>query len=187
MDAEHLRLGHLIEADRPVERDAIHIAVAPAVAGEELRPGQHVAIEAKQSGEAVSVGEFVGVVDPFLAADITVRPGQRFWVYLYPGSITSLRHEWTHPAFPLAEGSAAAPGTVEASRRWLAEFAGENSIGVDELIEGMKDGDGVCFRSEGGRDEAQEKKEQLWWHVEIVTGKRFSPDHREKVWFSCGC
>lgn len=79
-----------------VGRDAIHIAVYPAVAGTELYAGQHVAIR-PEGAFVVRSDEAVGVVDPFLRE--TVLPGQRFWVLLEPRTITGLRHVWSHPAF----------------------------------------------------------------------------------------
>jgi hypothetical protein len=36
-------------------------------------------------------------VDPFLADP--VQPGQMFWLFLYPQTITGLRHVWEHLAF----------------------------------------------------------------------------------------
>jgi hypothetical protein len=94
------RLGQLVE-DGERRRDAIHIAVAPVTAVERLAPGQHVGLV--EAGNLERVGPCdrnIGVVDPFLTED--VEPGQRFWLLLYPGTITGLRHVWTHPAFTMA-------------------------------------------------------------------------------------
>lgn len=90
-------LGDLItDGDR--RRDAVHVAVAPVTAAERLAPGQHVGFV--RAGDMESVGpsdDPIGVVDPFLRTD--GRPGERFWLFVYPNTVASLRHVWTHPAF----------------------------------------------------------------------------------------
>ena len=94
------QLGRLIE-DGDRRRDAIHIAVAPVTAAERLAPGQHVGLI--QEGNLELVGpcdNCIGIVDPFLTA--VVETGERFWLFLYPGTITGLRHVWTHPTFTAA-------------------------------------------------------------------------------------
>ena len=76
-------------------RDAIHVAIVPAVAGYLLFPGQRVG--RLPDGEFGITPEPIGIVDPF--REDVVSAGESFWLCLYPGSITSLRHVWTHPAF----------------------------------------------------------------------------------------
>jgi hypothetical protein len=94
------RLGQLIE-DGDRRRDAIHIAVAPVTAAERLAPGQHVGLVEEGNLELAGPCDCnIGVVDPFLTQG--VEPGQRFWLFLYPGTISGLRHVWTHPAFTAA-------------------------------------------------------------------------------------
>ena len=94
------QLGRLIE-DGDRRRDAIHIAVAPVTATTRLTPGQPIGLVREGNSELVGpCDRNIGIVDPFLPGD--VEPGQRFWMFLYPGTITGLRHVWTHPAFTAA-------------------------------------------------------------------------------------
>jgi hypothetical protein len=93
-------LGRLIENGER-RRDAVHIAIAPATAALRLAPGQHVGLVEAGNSELVGpCDENIGIVDPFLAQE--VEPGQKFWLFLYPGTITGLRHVWSHPAFQAA-------------------------------------------------------------------------------------
>ncbi len=86
--------------DETSGRDAIHIAIAPVVAGEKLWGGTPVRVD---DGIATTNGDPFGIVDPFLTGPI--QKGERFYLCLYPGSVTSLRHVWTHPAFAPKEVS----------------------------------------------------------------------------------
>ncbi|MFK8111080.1 MAG: hypothetical protein AB8B91_02705 [Rubripirellula sp.] len=99
------KLGELIhDGDR--RRDAVHVAVIPVTAAVNLDPGEPVGLVDHDSREWVGPSdENIGIVDPFLTHQ--VKSGQRFWLFLYPNTVTSMRHAWSHPAFrplpPVAE------------------------------------------------------------------------------------
>ena len=88
------QLGSLIPHHEN-RRDAVHVAIAPVTAAESLAPGDHVGFLGQQVGKTSD--ELIGIVDPFLPRP--VASGERFWLVLYPNTITDMRHVWSHPAF----------------------------------------------------------------------------------------
>src|SRR6478736_7280535 len=119
------KLGQLITGD--AFRDVIHIAVTPIIAAHNMAPGSHVGLDA--DGKATkNPGDFIGVIDPFLKG--TVKKGKTVYLFMYPNTITGLRHEWTHPAF---ETKPAAPA-MHPSEFWLRNFADEVGADYDEMM-----------------------------------------------------
>lgn len=187
-------LGTII--DDTAKRDAIHLAVIPAVAGNRLHPGQHVEIE---DGHAIGVapGRGVGIVDPFIL--VVVEPGQHFWLVIYPRQINSLRHVWTHPAFPDEPGvsNEVPPGVMTtraatdkaASEKWLRDFcAAADCPSYEKVISAIASGNRETWDDEylhfKGSDAHGDIPPEFWDHVEVVLGHRI--ETRPK-YFSCSC
>jgi hypothetical protein len=102
MNKELPKLGQLI--DENAKRDAVHIAICPVMFDDlKAYPGDHVGIvriEHLTDGDRIWVSQKadkkIGIIDPFL--EFPVYHNQRFWMFLYPNTVTSLRHVYTHPA-----------------------------------------------------------------------------------------
>ena len=180
-------LGQLIALVHDRQRDAIHVAVAPAKAAELLLPGDHVGFLNDGTGTVGRTDSTVGVVDPFLKEP--VPPGAWFWLCLYPNSVTSLRHEWTHPAFT----GGAVPKTVvdvNPSMQWLKDYA--EAVGVsyqvlmDAAHEALAYGNHFCLPYDTP-NVVYEKKDAFWGHYEAVTGTHVHQDKKEHPVFSCAC
>lgn len=168
------------------ERDAVHVAIIPCEAGESLGPGTKVFVDRDDGGCAkrAFITPAVGVVDPFLSE--VVNRGERFWLMLFPGTITSLRHEWSHPVFPIGESDE----VVQESKAWLSELADRSNISYEELIEMAVEGEDIYLRAETPCDELRNSdsaRVEFWRNVEIVTGRWFSVDHIANAYFTCGC
>ena len=172
-DTQH-SIGKIITS--PQERDAIHIAVAPMTAAELLQPGQHVGLT--HNGAAGFSDDPIGVVDPFLRT--VVRKGAKFWLFLYPNTITSLRHEWIHPAFVAS--------AKQESERWLLDFADTWEMNYNLMFDGAVRGDYVTAGVDlHGRDELGADHDLFWHHLEVVTGRSFTDEHVAKTSWGCSC
>lgn len=178
-DTQH-SIGTILQTE--MERDAIHIAVAPVVAAEQLAPGQRVALSDDGANKVIASQAAIGIVDPFLSG--IVFPGQRFFMFLLPNTITSLRHNWTHPAFE------AAPS--RASERWMREWAMEH-MSEDYDGDGEKLNADAAYanaieaghsKSVGPHEDARVHIDDEWWsHWEAITGQRGDRDN----YFRCSC
>lgn len=192
--AEVVKLGQLVDASQ--KRDAIHIAIAPVVATERLFPSQDIGFV--EDGNVEKVGackekpsKWLGIVDPFLKGP--VFPDERFLMFLYPNTITSLRHDWTHPAFAQSEAAAPVAVALDAkaeSMKWLKGFAEHLDITYNALMEAaneyLETGDRtVQHGSEWWRDQFSGHEEEFWNHFEIVTGKKV--EERTASIFCCSC
>lgn len=180
-------IGKVLMGDK--ERDAIHIAVAPTIASCTLQPGQRVGLNDK--GEAVSVvGKNIGIVDPFLIGP--VKAGEKFWLFLYPNTVTGLRHEWSHPAYDGIEAKAR-----KESEKWLRQFAESNFTPYDaedvagydayaELLKAAEEGD-FCFSGQPDALYESGPQQEFWGHLENVRGKPFTTNHKANASFRCSC
>lgn len=180
-------IGALIEGD--ATRDAIHIAVAPVIASMRLSPGQSVALNEEGHAAANLAKNDIGIVDPFL--DGTVSKGDKFWLFLFPRTITSLHHVWEHPAFPLPKATPTPIATSEQeSEAWLRAYAKRvNTYDNDEeayrnLIEGARRHEiyyhGTDLQNAGDLEEPEE----LFKHLSVILGRPVGIADFE---YSCSC
>lgn len=182
------QFGRLVPADFPDERDAIHIATAAVFATEDLNPGDHVGFVTKDN-DKMGRSELapVGIVDPFLPKP--VKKGERFWVFLYPGTIQSLRHNWSHPSFDVRQQLIRAIEETPAKKRMKAFAASLSGGGAtfEELIDrATAYVNGGEYWSEGDRFEGQCLYGEFWDDFEELTGLKV-PEGGRYSFFSCSC
>jgi hypothetical protein len=186
-------LGSLIEGD--AERDAVHVALIPMIAGEHLSAGEKFCLKFDDRSVALrgdyrNPEEVVGVVDPFLPGFGGVEKGEKFWGMLFPQTVTGMRHHWQHPLFDKpAEEIVAETNYYEL---WLRNFCDEWNFDFDELIGAATGTSEWRFVVARGKDlhsagELGEDHALFWEHLEGYMDVKFSEDHRDGMGWSCSC
>jgi len=179
-------IGQLI--DSSAKQDAIHIAVAPVRAAEKLNPGLGISFTNDNQVDVSKSNTPIGIVDPFLIKP--VNKGEMFWMFLLPNTITSLRHQWTHPEFEESKREEVMKvldkltGVAEAER-WLENHALELGLTKERLFEYAKEwiyyGEYII---EHGKGTFEQKL--FWKNYEIA--KNIKINSNKKVnFFSCAC
>lgn len=172
-------IGKLIDQERG--KDAIHVAVAPVEAAYPLIVGSHVCI--LPDGKAGYGTGSIGIVDPFLM--VAPKAGDLFYLFLYPGSITSLRHEWVHPAF---ERKPEPEAPKNASRQWIEGFADRIGTSYEYLMKGadayVADGSYLNMGSNETYGDYYHEMPTFWNHYSALTGKVVN---ETGSFFSCAC
>jgi hypothetical protein len=172
-------------------RDAIHLAVEPVIAAEDIKPGENIGICG--NGKAWRHGvKMLGISDPFLKNPI--KAGQMFWLIVYPRQITSLRHVREHPDFPTTSipKESKEDMELEFSKKWMTKWAirhmSDDYYGHEEHL---SDESAYENAIEAGRrnhvgcyEDATDYIDDEWWdHWEKITGLKGKRDG----YFSCSC
>lgn len=192
MSESGVKVGKL--CDRNAQRDAIHVAILPVVAGDDhMWPGSKIRL-VYGSNEVVKgnaeYGNADGIVDPYL--ETAPRKGERFYMWMMPNTITGLRHDWTHPKV-----DASFPTVTNEHEEWLRQFADDWNFSYDELIAqasspnkgGRYDryivAQGIDLHSAG--DLGDGVADEFWKHLEALTEQKYGDDHRQSFGWSCTC
>lgn len=177
-----VKLGELLNGGE--QRDAIHVAIAPVMANCRLKPGEHIGF-IDSSTEIVGKSKTtIGVVDPFLK--LGVDKGERFYMFLYPNTVTGMRHHWSHPSF--VGENIVSKEVIDESVNILRIASEQGEMSYSCLIESMDtyaEYNDYQHMGENERYKHIEDWDKVWDAWAKVTGKTKPVE----AWcpFSCSC
>jgi hypothetical protein len=108
-----------------------------------------------------------------------VGEGQRCWVFLYPQTITGIRHHWRHPFFQDQD----AHPTVD--REWITAFAARWKYSFDEFMEGAHEYIEDNHQLDDKWNQLYVPKEdwnEFWAHFYKLTGLSIGDKDKEFVY-----
>jgi hypothetical protein len=186
MKGTQFTIGQILTDE--TDRDAIHVAVLPVISGENyLGAGDRIGIAYGTKNIVVRKPDGIGIVDPFLQR--TIHKDEKCWMFIQPNTVENLRHDWRHPAIDDVK-----PATDE-HELWLRQFADRWNFDYAEMIAqasaaANRYGDnyitamGIDLHS---KDELGADHDLFWEHLEKLTGKFFTDEHRDNFVWSCSC
>ena len=167
------------------QRDAVHVAIIPVVASSNLSPGERIGIT-EDNGVFCSdsnADKPIGIVDPLLPR--SVKPGERFYLCLFPGSVYGMRHHWLHPQFQTKSDSD--DDKKEMARLVIEKCADDAGIDFELIIEAAHEYlDHDEYLCEGSRWDGHHLDKSFWDAFEAFTGRKVPKDDRGSF-FSCSC
>lgn len=178
-------------------KDAVHIAIIPAIAGMFLQCG--MSVKMNRGGHAIECPEkdAIGIVDPFLKQNnACVVKGSWFWLCLYPKTITGLRHVWEHPSFPMTEVSPESKSTDNKlqSKLWLTDYVSRHcpywedypDKGYSEFLRYVKDERWIYYNGSDCHSLSDVyEQDELFKHLSVVLECRIDSDYFTA--FTCSC
>ena len=178
-----LNIGKLITTEQ--QRDAIHVAVAPVTASHLMTAGSRIKLCRHDASKVeYAATDAIGIVDPYLTEP--VEAGERFWMFMFPNTITSLRHDWTHPAFK--EGPSPTHDPEGEHKRVIEGVA--NVCGVsyqrmmDAATEFAKDDTNYTYMGDHEAYREVQNWDEFWKAFEAIT--KIKPKSAGMP-FSCSC
>lgn len=170
------KVGQLI--DETALRDAIHMAIAPVISGGNYRPGEHVGFM-PDGRIGIRAEKKIGIIDPFLENGVSA--GERCYIFLYPQTVTGMRHHWAHPAFGEVKVESSDP--KEVSKRWLSDLASKCGVSYEKMMDAVEADNYIHMgENESYKTHLDGVIDEFHKHIETVTGKVY-----QGYPFSCSC
>ena len=186
--SDDIKLGQLL--DDSDQRDATHVALHPMTAGMELYPGQRMGF-ATDSDVAFAdtvdkTQHIIGIVDPFLSHP--VHKGNRFYCWLFPNTVTGMRHSWEHPLLGESKDKVVDACPTPLAKAWIENFAIDMGFTYDELMGAARYAvqhgtNFVCLPDDFDRYPNEDQVETFWVKFDTVEGTRTNIN----MGFSCAC
>lgn len=190
-------------------RDAVHVAIIPVTAKEDLRRGDHVCLDEGRQAYRVTIKSKLadGIIDPFLPRQ-TVKRGEVVYMLLMPGRVTGMRHHWECSTIDGLDDALEVINTnaaVAAAEKWLDQYIASEGYElsayemVQLFVQGSVGSLRIAWQDEqficlGGRDATGAITDELLEHLRVLAAEWFPGedpyvplDQKTERRWTCSC